>query len=264
MRKIIVLIQKEWFEVFKHRSVLLTVILVPVIMTAIPLGILIGMRGEASVMEAAAEMPAQMEAFCPQGLKGGECFQVFMVSQFMIMFMLLPLSIPSTIAAYSIIGEKTTRSLEPLLATPISTIELLVGKGMSAVLPAAGATFAAFAIFVAGAWLIIPNPMLFWAIVDTRWLLAVFLVGPLLAVLSVTFSLMVSSRANDPRVAEQISAVVIVPVLAIFFAQIAGLFVLNAQLVLLIALVVALLDILMVYLAVQLFQRETILTRWKS
>ena len=28
--------------------------------------------------------------------------------------------------AYSIVGEKTTRSLEPLLATPISTAELLL------------------------------------------------------------------------------------------------------------------------------------------
>jgi len=93
--------------------------------------------------------------------------------------------------------------------------------------------------------------------------LAVILVGPLMAVLSVNFSLIVSSRVNDPRVAEQLSAVVIVPVLLVFFAQISGLFLLNQQLILLMALGLLVVDILVLYLAVRLFQREAILTRWK-
>jgi ABC-2 type transport system permease protein len=94
-------------------------------------------------------------------------------------------------------------------------------------------------------------------------LIAVFLAGPLLAVLSVNFSIMVSSRVNDPRVAEQLSAVVILPILAIFFGQIAGLFILNSTLILIMCLVLFLVDLLMIFLSVRLFQRETILTRWK-
>jgi ABC-2 type transport system permease protein len=74
---------------------------------------------------------------------------------------------------------------------------------------------------------------------------------------------MVSSRVTEPRVAEQLSAVVILPLLALFFGQIAGLFLISRQLVILFALVVAVLDALMINLAVRLFQRETILTRWK-
>jgi ABC-2 type transport system permease protein len=74
---------------------------------------------------------------------------------------------------------------------------------------------------------------------------------------------MVSSRVNDPRVAEQLSAVVILPLLAVFFGQIAGLFVLNSALILIMCVVLALVDILVIYLAIRLFQRETILTRWK-
>ena len=50
------------------------------------------------------------------------------LSLFMFMFMIIPVAIPVTIAAYSIVGEKTTHSLEPLLATPITTSELLVGQ----------------------------------------------------------------------------------------------------------------------------------------
>ena len=186
-----------------------------------------------------------------------------MVSEFMMLFMIVPVAIPVTIAAYSIVGEKTTRSLEPLLATPITTFELLSGKCLAAVIPAILATYTAFGIFAAGSWLIVANKSLLAALLDPRWLIAIFIVGPLMALLAVAFALMVSSRVNDPRVAEQISMVIIVPVLAGFFGQVAGLFVLNRQIISTVAAVMLVLDVVMVYLATRVFQREQILTRWK-
>ena len=263
MRKIKTIIRKEWAEVFRNRMVLFSVIFLPLIMTAIPLGILFAMRGDTSMQDFSSQIPQQFEAFCPPNLSGGECFQVFMVSQFMVLFMLLPLAIPATISAYSIVGEKTTRSLEPLLATPITTIELLAGKSLAALIPAVLVTFLAFGVYALGAWILIPNRALFLAMMDVRWLLAIFVVGPLMALMAVNLSVIISSRVNDPRVAEQLSMVVIVPVLGIFFGQIAGLFVLNSQLVLIIAVILVVLDALLIYLSVGLFQRETILTRWK-
>ncbi len=130
-------------------------------------------------------------------------------------------------------------------------------------IPAVLATYAAFLIFAAAAWIITPNPQLLGALLDARWLIAVFLVGPLMAILAVTVSVMVSSRVNDPRVAEQVSMVVIIPVLAVFFGQIAGLFLINRQIILVAAGILVVLDGVMFYLAIQFFQRETILTRWK-
>jgi ABC-2 type transport system permease protein len=263
MKKIRAIIRKEWAEVFKNRMVLFTVAFLPLMLTALPIGILLSMRGSSDLQNISSELPSQFNAFCPANLSAGDCFQVYMISQFMIMFMILPLAIPSTIASYSIVGEKTTRSLEPLLATPISTAELLIGKSLAAVLPAVLVTYIAFAVFAAAAWLIVPDRLMFSALLDARWLLAVLIVGPLMAVLSVNSSVIVSSRVNDPRVAEQLSMIVIVPLMAIFLGQLAGLFVINRQLVLGSAIVLLLLDGLLVYLAVRLFQRETILTRWK-
>jgi ABC-2 type transport system permease protein len=244
--------------------VLFTIAFMPLLLTAIPLVILFSMRGDIQTASGGAtEVPAQFRTFCPVELSSGECLQVFMVSQFVFMFMIIPLSIPAAIAAYSVVGEKTTRSLEPLLATPITTVELLLGKSLAAVIPAVLATYIAFGIFAAGTWLLVPNRIMLLAILDARWLLAVSLVGPLLAWLSVTFSVMISSRVNDPRVAEQLSVVIIVPLLGLFFGQMAGLFIIDRQLVLVIALALVLVDAMMTYFAVQLFQRETILTRWK-
>ena len=262
MHKIKTIIRKEWAEVFKNRMVLFTIIFIPLLMTALPLIILSATKGSGTA-DMGSELPEQFAKFCSQDLTQGECFQVYMVSQFMIMFMMIPLFIPVNIASYSVVGEKTTHSLEPLLATPITTAELLAGKNLASSIPAVIASWLGFGIFALGAYIISDSPRLTSALLDPMWLLAIFLVGPLLALLSVNFSIMVSSRVNDPRVAEQLSAVVILPLLGLFFGQISGFIILNSRLILTIGLALALIDALLIYLAIRLFERETILTRWK-
>ena len=262
MDKIKTILRKEWAEVFKNRMVLFTIIFMPLMMTALPLIILYATR-DVSVGDFTSEMPPQFSKFCPENLTGGECFQLYMVTQFMLMFMMIPLIIPVNIAAYSIVGEKTTRSLEPLLATPITTAELLTAKNLSATIPAVLATWIGFIIFAIGAGIIASSRNLVLALLDPLWLIAIFVVGPLMAVLSVNFSIIVSSRVNDPRVAEQLSAVVILPLLLLFFGQISGFILLSRTLILIIAAALLAIDAAVIYLTVRLFQRETILTRWK-
>jgi ABC-2 type transport system permease protein len=262
MKKIKTIIQKEWAEVFKNKMVLFTVIFMPLLLTALPLIMLYATR-DAGVGDITSEMPAQFAQVCPEGLTGGQCFQIYITTEFMVLFMLMPLIIPVNIAAYSVVGEKTTHSLEPLLATPITTAELLTGKNLAAVIPAVIATLTGFILYALGAWIIVRDSRVMGVLLDSMWLIAVVIVGPLLAVLSVNFSLMVSSRVNDPRVAEQLSVVVILPIMVLFFGQITGLLFINRQIVLALALGVFLIDILMLYMSIRLFQRETILTRWK-
>jgi ABC-2 type transport system permease protein len=266
MHKAWTIIRKEWMEVFHNRLVIFTVVFLPLMMAAIPLAVLFGMKDVASASAGAAvsgAMPKELAAFCPSTLSSGDCLKVFMMNEFMILFMIIPVAVPGAIAGYSVVGEKTTHSLEPLLATPITTVELLIGKCLAAVIPAVLATFGAFGIFAVGASILLANPAVTSTLLDLRWLLAVFVVGPLMAFLAVTFALMVSSRVNDPRVAEQISMVIIVPVLAGFFGQISGLFILNKEIIAVAALVMLILDGLMFYLATKVFQRESILTRWR-
>jgi len=266
MNKVKTIIRKEWAEVFRNRLVIFTVAFLPLLMMAIPLGILYSTRGVSSLngITPGTELPTQVtQSLCTAGTGSPACLQVFLVSEFMMLFMIIPVTIPVTIAAYSIVGEKTTRSLEPLLATPITTIELLAGKALAAVLPAILATYGAFGLFVAGSWIISGSGLLLSALLDPRWLIAIFIVGPLLAIMAVTFALMVSSRVNEPRVAEQISMVIILPVLVGLFGQVFGFFILNKQIILVVAVIMLVLDALLGYLAVGLFQREQILTRWK-
>jgi len=263
MNKVKTIIRKEWAEVFKNRMVLFTIIFLPLVFAILPL-IMLGIGDTLGADDFTSEMPAQFTGMCSADLTGSECFQVYMVSQFMLLFMLTPLIIPINIAAYSIVGEKTTRSLEPLLATPITTSELLLGKNLAAVIPAVLATWIGFLIYAIGAGIIVSSPNVTRALLNPMWLLAVIVLGPLLAVMSVNFAIMVSSRVTDPRAAEQISAVIILPVLLVFVGQISGLFFINSTLILVFSLIIGIIDAVMIYLAVRTFQRETILTRWKS
>jgi len=150
-----------------------------------------------------------------------------------------------------------------LLASPISGVELVVGMALAALGPALAATYMAFGLFAAGTAILIPNRTLLMALLDARWLIAIGVVGPLLSLAAVDFSVMVSSRVTDPRVAEQLTALLIIPVLAVFFGQMAGLFIIDRNLILIAALALILIDIILTFLATQIFQRETILTRWK-
>ncbi len=262
MKRIITIMRKEWAQVFKNRLVLSTIIFMPMLFTAIPLVMLVAMGGTDAV-ELTSDLPPQYTQFCPDNLSGNECMQVFTVNQFMLLFMITPLIIPINIAAYSIVGEKTSHSLEPLLATPISTAELLIGKNIAAVIPAVLATWLGFLLYVLGAWIIVQSPSVVSTLLDPMWWLAVLVAGPLLAVLSVNFGLMISSRVTEPRVAEQISALVVLPLVGLFIAQVAGVFLINRLLVMLFCAMLILIDAGLVALAVYVFQRESILTRWK-
>ncbi len=260
MNRIQTILDKEWAEVFKNRLVILTVALLPIIFTVLPL-VVLNITGSASG-GTNTDLPPSFSASCGD-LGTNDCMQRFIINEFLLFYMMMPVIIPITIAAYSIVGEKTTRSLEPLLATPITTTELLIGKSLAAVIPAIIATWASFFIFVILSPIAGAAPALIDYVLSPTWLLAVLAAGPLMAILSVNFALFVSSRVNDPRVAEQISAVLIVPILLVLFGQIAGFIVLNVTTMLVFIVILALIDVGLVFLGVKLFQRETIITRWR-
>lgn len=265
MKHIRTIIGKEWSEVFRNRMVLYTMIFMPLIFTALPLVMLYftgqGMGSTGSL--STADVPTQFLSACSPDMSGGECMQIYIMNEFLLMFMMIPVIIPVTIAAYSIVGEKTTHSLEPLLATPITTFELLAGKSLAAALPAILVGWGSFGLFLIGLPILGVSKAVISYITGPTWLLAVLVAGPLMAIASVNFAIFISSRVNDPRVAEQISALLVVPILGLVFAQLAGLIVINVLVMLSFIGGMALLDVGLIYLGASIFQRENILTRWK-
>jgi ABC-2 type transport system permease protein len=261
MNKIKTIIAKEWAEVFKNRMVLFTVAFLPLILTVLPLGTLAAMNSFEGQMTG-DNAPDEFFGDLCTGLSEADCTNVYMLNIYTLMFMMLPVVIPASIASYSIVGEKTAHSLEPILATPITTLELLTGKAIAAAVPAIVATWGAFAIYVVGARLMVSD-LIFGYLVAPMWLIAIFVISPLLTLMAVSTAIMVSSRVSDPRVAEQLSAVVILPLLMLIIGQSVGLILIDQRVILIMGVVVAILDAVLFYFSVKIFQREAILTRWK-
>ena len=254
-------IEKEWAEVTKNKMILWSMALLPVLLVAMVLGTdYFMLRVPPDEQQDDVDdlpIPEQLAHLPPF-----EAFIVQMNEQFMFYLFLIPMMLPVYIAAYSIIGEKQTRTLEPLLATPISTWELLVGKSIVATAPAVILTWLSYAAMLAGLRFI-ASPIVFYYSMRPVWILAMLLFSPLLAFLSVLCGVIVSSRINDPRTAQQITGVLVVPIIGVSMAVLAGWIFVSLQMVLYATMVTAVADLVVLYFAVRVFQRETILTRWK-
>ncbi len=265
MKHIRTIINKEWAEVFKNKMVLSVVLIMPILFALLPL-VMLGVSSNTTALNISPEeagLPPELTRNLCGAMSAGECTQVYLLSQFMLFFVMMPLIIPTTIAAYSIVGEKTTRSLEPLLATPTSTIELLAGKCFAAAIPAIGATFISFLIFNIGISILGISSKVHAYVLSPIWLVGILLLGPVLSIISAMFAIFVSSRVNDPRVAEQISSVMIVPFMGVFMLSSFGIIALNLKSMVLAVIVCAFLAGGLLYLGTLIFDRENILTKWK-
>lgn len=255
-------IDREFVDLRKNKMVILMLALLPLLLVGMILGTAYFMeRAPASEFETGgdSEMPLSPE-LAALGPKAG--VMIMMNDQYMFYLLLIPMTLPIYIAAYSIIGEKETRSLEPLLATPVTTTELLVGKVVAAVTPAVLLAWLSYGLTAAG-MVAVASPVVVRYLVRPVWLLGMLIHSPLFALLSTSSGVIASSRLNDPRAAQQVTAIFVVPVIGLSMAVILGRVYLDLALMLWAALVLVIVNLGVLWLAVRLFQRETILTRWK-
>ena len=179
------------------------------------------------------------------------------------LFILSPALIPLIMAVYSVIGEKQTRSLEALLATPASTEQILAGKCIAAAVPGILSGWVSYAVFLALSLPALPRSIFDAVLIRPAWLAALLLLVPAIALATVVVGLMVSSRASDPQSAQQVGGLVVLPIVALIGGQASGLVQLSTLVVLLAAVLLLAIDAALLSAAVKLFRRETILTRWK-
>jgi ABC-2 type transport system permease protein len=186
-----------------------------------------------------------------------------LVDMFSSFFVIGVVGLPTLIASYSFIGEKLEKSLEPLLATPTTDSELLFGKSLGAFIPCIGATYIGELIFVIviDGWSIINLGTLL--LPTVYWALVTGIVIPLACVLSVEANIIISSRINDIRAAQQIGAIITLPLLLITVLPSIIPILPMVTLALILSGGLAVADIGLFYLSKTIFQREEILTKWK-
>jgi len=251
---------REWREALGNKLLVGMTLLPPVVIL---------IAGIAAVAAAGVNPPSDRDvqalyASAPAvaGLDPKDAVQGFIATYFLILFMLIPTVVPLTMAIYSVIGEKASRTLEPLLATPVGVGDLLFAKSLASTIPSVIVTWAAYGIYLATV-ISIGSTAAVRAVTAPRWILAIIVLVPLLTLLSVNLGILISTRVNDLRVAQQIGGLVVVPVVGLGIAQVTGRVVLDNGAFLQMTIVLIVLDLAVFWLARLAFQRENILVRWR-
>lgn len=267
--RVLAIVWKEWLDLRRNRAVLGVLTALPLLLTVMASGTMIAtVRAQAThattttttadATAAMAKMPAHIQAMTSDP-KLGALFML-VLSALMLLSM-VPVILPSVMAAHSIVGEKLTRSLEPLLVTPIRTWELLVGKLLAIVGVAIVPSLVAYGIYVVVLVAVAPPEVLALA-VSPAFLLTVGVVGPLSSVLAVTFGMMVSARSSDLQTAQGISGLLVLPAIGLGMAQLFGAVAVTVTSAFLKIGILLVVDAGMLVLCVSIFERETILSRW--
>jgi ABC-2 type transport system permease protein len=180
-----------------------------------------------------------------------------------IMYLLMPMILAAGSSALSIVREKEQRTLEPILATPIQDVQLLWAKlfaVMGAPLLVTWATgVAALLVTAVASWFLVDV-----AIGPTAGnLVALVLLGPVLAAAAALAGIGVSMRLTDSQAANQFVGLVIVPA-ALLLAAGFGRPAMMSPLAGLAGTVVGVgLCALLFRRALRRLRREELLTRWR-
>jgi ABC-2 type transport system permease protein len=257
------MLRKELLDLARNRAALLPVVIATVVSLLIPFFVIVmlpAMTGRSLAGDPALELASRsgQATDVPAQIR----VPVFLFQQFLILFMLTPITGAMSLAAHAVVGEKQNRTLEPLLATPLTTIELLVAKVAGALLPTFAISLAGLILYILGIVLWDPRTAIA-AILTGRTLVLAMLVGPAAALVSLQSAIVISSRVNDPRTAQQFGVLIVVPLTLVFVGQLVGALWLPVWLLVLIALGMLVAWVLLTLFTVALFDRETILTRWR-
>lgn len=185
LQRVRAVVGKELREYRRNRSLLAGMTIIPLVFVITPL----------------------IQAFTatPDDLRDGN-WLVYMLG--------IPAVVPTVIAAYAVVGERQQGTLEPVLTTPVSRDELLLGKALAALAPSMVVAYAVFALVVAVIDLF-ANPSSATALLRGPTILAQVVFTPLVAAWSIWIGIAISARASDIRVAQQVGILVSLPSFAV-------------------------------------------------
>jgi len=186
-----------------------------------------------------------------------------MFNLLLLLLIMIPVTIPTVTASYSFVGEKVNRSLEPLLATPTTDLELLVGKAGSIFAISMAATWMSFVVSVVIVDVLTEHVLGYYPLPNLYWAVGILLLAPGMCLMSILANVLISSRVNDVRVSQQIGGVLVLPVLMFFVFSLSGFLSAGLAPILIFSLVILGADAGILWLSTKVFRREEILVNWK-
>lgn len=269
-RKVLLVFRKDWWEISRNWQVLMPIMVVPILFTvAIPAALIL-IPGMANVpMSSAGNMINLIIQNLPSGIQSQlsglsetQVMTYVMVLYFFApFFLIIPLMASSVISSDSFAGEKERRTIEALLATPITDGELFMGKVLVSFVPSMMVTAISFVLYTATVDILAYKMFGRLLLPNLGWVMLIFGLAPTVALASIGLTVMISSRVKGFREAQQISVVLIVPVLMLMVAQAFGALVFGPPVIGALTAAFAVADLLLFRLGVRLFKRDEILSQ---
>jgi ABC-type Na+ efflux pump permease subunit len=170
---------------------------------------------------------------------------------------------PTILASYSFLGEKLEKSLEPLLATPTTDGELLLGKGLGALLPSIVVTYAGAAIFVVLVDTLTFHMFGYAYLPNSTTAVVLLLAVPLACVFSVESNVIIASLVGDVRAAQQLGTIATLPFGGFYVLAEVNFTSLNYTNLMIVSATLLAIDVILLQIGRTTFRREEILTKWK-
>lgn len=186
------------------------------------------------------------------------------ISLSLIFFLIIPVIMPSTLAAYSVVGEREQGTLEPVLTTPLRSQELILGKAAAVMIPTVALSYAMFGLFLAAVRLFANSIVASALFHQGPILLALFLLTPLLAGWSIVVGMAISVRASEIRVAQQLGMLASVPLIGLFVLLAVGVIDPTFLVAILFAVALLLVDLRASRIVARMFDRERLVTGAKA
>jgi len=182
-----------------------------------------------------------------------------------ILYMLLiPSVMPSTLAAYTVVGEREQGTLEPVLTTPIRRREFIAGKAAAVLVPTMVLSYAVYIAFLVAVAVFAKSVVSSAIFHQGSLLLALFLLAPLLAGWAIAVGMAVSARASEIRVAQQLGALASFPPVILILMLSVGVIHPTLSVALIFAAALVVIDIRALRLVAKLMNRERLVTGLKN
>ncbi|MDY7228692.1 ABC transporter permease subunit [Hyalangium rubrum] len=252
---------KDFLDLRKNVGLLLSMMVLPLVFVLVPIGVVwaYAVRPDDPNLRVIA---LYYSKDLPLGTSSARFLIDKTLTDWFGMFLVMPVFVPILISSQSVAGEKERRTLEPLLASPVTAAELVAGKSLASLVPAVGISWFAFLVFCIGvdivAWPLVKGPLM----PNTLWTFGVFVLAPLFAFFGNGVAVLISARVSEARTAQQFSAIVVLPLVGLVGGQVAGWLTAGFVYYAVQGAVVLLLDVILLVASIRLLDRERLLSRW--
>ncbi len=270
IEKAVLVFKKDWIEIRRNWQVILPIVVVPLMISLLLPVILTLITSSATSQgdslngfEALIEnLPDNIREQLGEMTELQVMVYVMAVYFFAPFFLIIPLMASSVISSDSFAGEKERKTIEALLATPISDGELFLGKILVSFIPSMIVTFVSFAVYTVVFDVMVYgifDGMLLLPTID--WILLIFGLAPTIVLATIGLTVMISGKVKGFREAQQISVLLLIPIFALIFGQVTGAIIFGPLVILALIGLFLTVDFIVFRVGVKLFKREEILSK---